>query len=43
MVYIFFDKRLPGDGIKSGNMPNQQLREQLHKPIARKFKKRKVY
>ena len=24
-------------------MPNQQLANQLHKPIIRKFKKRKVY
>ena len=37
----FFDKKPSGSGIKS--MPNQQLADELHKPIIRKFKKRKVY
>ena len=41
MVYKFFDKKSKGAGIKF--MPNQQLANQLHKPIIRKFKKRKVY
>ena len=42
MVYKFFDKKNAGSGIKS--MPqNEQLVEELHKPIIRKFKKRKVY
>ena len=41
MVYKFFDKKTSGSGIKS--MPNQQLADELHKPIIRKFKKRKVY
>ena len=42
MVYKFFDKKYSGSGVKS--MPqNQQLVEELHKPIIRKFKKRKVY
>ena len=42
MVYKFFDKKSSGSGAKS--MPqNQQLVEELHKPIIRKFKKRKVY
>ena len=42
MVYKFFDKKTPGSGIKS--MPqNEQLAEELNKPIIRKFKKRKVY
>ena len=38
MVYKFFDK-------KSSiiNEPNYQLADELHKPIIRKFKKRKVY
>ena len=41
MVYIFFDKKTAGAGIKS--MPqNEQLVEELHKPIIRKFKKGKV-
>ena len=42
MVYNFFDKKTASSGIKS--MPqNEQLAEELHKPISRKFKKRKVY
>ena len=41
MVYKFFDKKSKGSGIKS--MPNQQLTNELHKPIIRTFKKRKVY
>ena len=42
MVYKFLDKKTAGSGIKS--MPqNEQLAEELHKPIIRKFKKRKVY
>ena len=42
MVYKFFDKKTAASGVKS--MPrNEQLSEELHKPIIRKFKKRKVY
>ena len=42
MFYNFFDLKTAGSGIKS--MPqNEQLAEELHKPIIRKFKKRKVY
>ena len=41
MVYKFFDKKSKETGIKS--MPNQQLANELHKPIIRNFKKRKVY
>ena len=41
MVYKFFDKKSKGAGIRS--MPNQQLVNELHKPIIRKFKKRKGY
>ena len=42
MVYKFFDKKTAGSGIKS--MPqNEQLAEELHKLIIRKFKKRQVY
>ena len=41
MVYIFFDKKCKGSGVKS--MSNQQLVEELHKPIIRKFKRLKVY
>ena len=42
MVYKFFDKKTSGSGIKNENMSDQQLVEELHKPIIRKFKKRKV-
>ena len=41
MVYKFFDKKSNGSGI--ANEPNHQLANELHKPIIRKFKKRKVY
>ena len=42
MVYAFFDKKTAGSGIKS-MQKNEKLAEELHKPIIRKFKKRKVY
>ena len=36
MVYKFFDKKTAGSGVKS--IPqNEQLAEELHKPIIRKF------
>ena len=36
MAYKFFDKKAAGSGVKS--MPqNEQLAEELHKPIIRKF------
>ena len=41
IVYKFFDKKSSGSGI--ANEPNYQLANELHKPIIRKFKKRKVY
>ena len=41
MVYNFFNKKT-GSGVKS--IPqNEQLADELHKPIIRNFKKRKVY
>ena len=40
MVYKIFDKKSSGSGII--NKPNYQLVNELHKPIIRKFKKRKV-
>ena len=43
MVYKFFDKKSKGTGIKKDIGENQQLANELHKPIIRKFKKRKVY
>ena len=43
MVYKFFDKKSNGSGIKNEIKENQQLANEPHKPIIRKFKKRKVY
>ena len=42
MVYKFFDKMSRGSGTVT-NEPNYQLANELHKPIIKKFKKRKVY
>ena len=42
MVYKFFDKKTKGTGIENEIQENQQLVNELHKPIIRKFKKRKV-
>ena len=41
-VYKFFDKMSSGDMI-ANNKENIQLADELHKPIIRKFRKRKVY
>ena len=42
MVYKFFDSKVSGSGAKL--IPqNEQLANELHKPIIRKFEKRKVY
>ena len=41
MVYKFFDKKSKDSDIKS--MSNQQLADELHKPIIRKFKRCKAY
>ena len=43
MFYKFFDKKTSDSGIKNENMSGQQLAEELHKPIIRKFTKRKVH
>ena len=45
MVYKFFNERTKRSGIKSGNRfpENKQLAEELHKPIIKNFKRRKVY
>ena len=42
MVYKFFGKKSSGNGARSEIIPKQQLAEELHKPIIRKIKKRKV-
>ena len=42
MVYKFFESKVSGSGAKL--IPeNKQLANELHKPIIRKFEKRKVY
>ena len=51
MVYNFFDKKSPslpdksvsGDGVNIPLELNEQLAEELHKPIIRNLKKRQVY
>ena len=43
MVYKFFDKKSKGTGIKNEIKESQQLANELHKPMVRKFKKREVY
>ena len=46
MVYKFFDKKTKDSGVTLANKSiphNEQLAEELHKPIIRKFNKRKVY
>ena len=50
VVYKFFDKKSAGNGVarlanKSAikSMSNQQLANELHNPIFRKFKRRKVF
>ena len=43
MVYKFFDKKSRRTGIKNEIKENQQLANELYKPIIRKFKKGKVY
>ena len=40
MVYKFFDRKTTGSGIKS-MLQNEELAEQLHKPITRKCRKQK--
>ena len=42
MIYKFFDKKSQGSGAANNN-ENIQLADELHKPIIRKFEKRKVY
>ena len=37
MVYKFFHKKSKGAGIKNEIKNNQQLTNELHKPIIRKF------
>ena len=41
MVYAFFDKR--SKKVLGSGVNNQQLANELHKPIIKKFKRRKEY
>ena len=46
VIYKFFDKKIKDSGIKNEHrldFDTQQLVEELHKPIIKKFKKRRVY
>ena len=42
MVYKPYDKKTSGSAIKNENFSNNEVAEKLHKPIIKKFKKRKV-
>ena len=42
MVYKFFDEKTSSSGIKNKVISNKELAEELHKPIIRNFKKKKV-
>ena len=42
MVYKFFDTETSGGAINNEVMSNKELVEELHKPIVKRFKKRKV-
>ena len=42
MISKFFDKKTSGSGSKNENILNKELADELHKPIIRKFHKRKV-
>ena len=43
MVCKLFDKKSTGNGVKNKIKQNHQLANELHKPIIKKLKKRKVY
>ena len=43
IIFKFFDKKSKGAGIKNKIKENQQLANELHNLIIRKFKKRKMY
>ena len=40
---LFADNSTPGGAFKNKSMSNQELAEELHKPIIRKIENRKVY
>ena len=41
IVYKIFDKRTAESAVKNEIMQNKEVAEELHKPIIRKFRKRK--
>ena len=43
VVYNFFDKKTSGVAIQNENIWNEESAEELHKPIIKKFKNRKVH
>ena len=43
MVLIFFDKKTSGRTVKHKIISNKELAQELHRPIIRKFEKRKVH
>ena len=45
MIYKFFNERTKGSGInlQANSLNNEILAEELHKPIIKNFKRRKVY
>ena len=43
MIYNFFDKGTSSKTVKTENILNKELAEELYKPIIRKFEKRKIY
>ena len=43
MAFKSFDKKTPGSGIKIENIANKKLAEESHKPVIRKFYKRKLH
>ena len=42
MVYKYFDKKTSSGTVKNENTSNKELAEEPHKPIIRKFNKKKV-
>ena len=43
IVYNFFDKKPTGGVVKNENVLNQDVAEELQKPIIKKVEKRKVH
>ena len=43
IVYTFFDKKTSGGTVKNENIAKKELAQELHKPIIKKFRKRKVH